>query len=144
MNLKKQLFEDMKQAMRAKETLRLDTIRLLIARIKNVEIDRGELDDSQVEEIVASQIKQWQDAQTDYQRGNRDDLVQEAKQKIEVLGQYLPPQLSDSELTTLILETIKKTGLEQAGPIIGKVKQQLGNQADGARIAKMVSSLLVK
>ncbi|HQM15624.1 MAG TPA: GatB/YqeY domain-containing protein [Candidatus Woesebacteria bacterium] len=107
MNLKEKLFEDMKQAMKAKETTRLGTIRLLIARIKNVEIDRGELNDGQVEEIVMSQIKQWQDAITDYQRGKREDLVQEAQQRIEVLQQYLPPQLSDQDLTTVSRKLLK-------------------------------------
>jgi len=139
MSLQQQLLEDMKQAMRDRATLQLDTIRMLRAKIKNEEIDQGPLSDEQVEKLVSQTIKQWQDAIGDYKKGNRDDLVQEAVQKIEVLQKYMPQQMSDEQLLEIITQVRQETGLDQVGPIIGKVKQKVGNQADGQRIATLVN-----
>lgn len=139
MSLQDRLIEDMKQAMRDKQTLRLDTIRMLRAKIKNEEIDNGPQTDEQVEKLVSQTVKQWLDAIEDYKKGNRDDLVEEAQQKIKVLEEYLPQQLTDEQ----IIETINKIKQEstdiQRGPLIGRVKQQVGNSADGARIAQLVN-----
>ncbi len=139
MSLQDRLIEDMKQAMRDKQTLRLDTIRMLRAKIKNEEIDNGPQTDEQVEKLVSQTVKQWLDAIEDYKKGNRDDLVEEAQQKIKVLEEYLPQQLTDEQ----IIETINKIRQEssdiQRGPLIGLVKHQVGNSADGARIAQLVN-----
>lgn len=140
MSLKDQLIQEMKNAMKAGDQLRLDVIRLLRAQIKNVEIDQGELDDAGVQKIVQQQIKQWKDALLDYKKGNRSDLVEETQQKIKILKSYLPKQLSDEELKAKIQQIQKETGLE-AGPLIGKVKQAVGNQAEGSRIAQLVNQL---
>jgi hypothetical protein len=140
MSLKAQLIQEMKNAMKAGDQLRLDVIRLLRAQIKNVEIDQGELDDAGVQKIVQQQIKQWKDALLDYKKGNRSDLVEETQQKIKILKSYLPQQLSDEELKAKIQQIQKETGLE-AGPLIGKVKQAVGNQAEGSRIAQLVNQL---
>jgi hypothetical protein len=140
MSLKDQLIQEMKNAMKAGDQLRLDVIRLLRAQIKNVEIDQGELDDAGVQKIVQQQIKQWKDALLDYKKGNRSDLVEETQQKIKILKSYLPQQLSDEELKAKIQQIQEETGLE-AGPLIGKVKQAVGNQAEGSRIAQLVNQL---
>jgi hypothetical protein len=140
MSLKAQLIQEMKNAMKAGDQLRLDVIRLLRAQIKNVEIDQGELDDAGVQKIVQQQIKQWKDALLDYKKGNRSDLVEETQQKIKILKSYLPQQLSDEELKAKIQQIQEETGLE-AGPLIGKVKQAVGNQAEGSRIAQLVNQL---
>ena len=142
MSLQDQLFEEMKQAMKAHDQLKLDVIRLLRARIKNVEIDRGEQDDAGVQKIVQQMIKQWKDAIIDYKKGNRDDLVQEAEAKVKLLTVYLPAQLSDDELKQIIEEVKTTTGLDQVGPLIGQVKQKVGNQADGRRVAQLVNQLM--
>ncbi|KUK79605.1 MAG: GatB/Yqey domain-containing protein [Microgenomates bacterium 39_7] len=142
MSLKKQLIEDMKQAMRNKDALKLDVIRLLRAQIQNVEINEGELTNEQIEQLVSRAVKQWQDAIQDYKRGDRQDLVEEAQQKIDILQEYLPQQLTDEQLLGLIKKVKQETGLDKIGPIIGKVKQQVGNQADGSRIAKLVSQVM--
>ena len=142
MSLQDQLFEEMKQAMKAHDQLKLDVIRLLRAKIKNVEIDRGEQDDAGVQKIVQQMIKQWKDAIIDYKKGNRDDLVQEAEAKVKLLTVYLPAQLSDDELKKIIEEVKTTTGLDQVGPLIGQVKQQVGNQADGRRVAQLVNQLM--
>ncbi len=142
MSLQDQLFEEMKQAMKAHDQLKLDVIRLLRAKIKNVEIDRGEQDDAGVQKIVQQMIKQWKDAIIDYKKGNRDDLVQEAEAKVKLLTVYLPAQLSDDELKQIIEEVKITTGLDQVGPLIGQVKQKVGNQADGRRVAQLVNQLM--
>ncbi len=144
MSLKKRLNKEMKQAMKAGEKLRLDVIRLLRSRIKNTEIDQGELDDVQVQEIVQRQIKQWKDAIIDYKQGHRQDLVTEAQQKISILQEFLPPQLSDDELRKIIKQVKTKTNLDQAGPLIGKVKEKVSNQAEGAKIAELVRELMAE
>lgn len=139
MSLQDQLMEDMKQAMRDRKTLRLDTIRMLRAKVKNEEIANGPQTDEQVEGLASQTIKQWQDAIGDYQKGNRQDLVDEAQQKIKVLEEYLPQQLTDEQLLEIISQVRQETSLDQVGPLIGKVKQKVGNQADGARVAKLVA-----
>ncbi len=138
MSLQDRLIEEMKQAMRERKTLRLDVIRLLRARIKNVEIDQGELNDDQVQQIVQQQIKQWKEAIVDYKKGQRQDLVDEAEQKVAILQEYLPQQLTDAEIVEIIKKIVAETKLDQLGPVIGKVKQQIGNRADGSRIAMLV------
>lgn len=140
MSLKDQLIEEMKDAMKAGDQLRLGVIRLLRSSIQNAEIDQGELDDAKVQKIVQQQIKQWKDALLDYKKGNRPDLVEETQQKIKILESYLPEQLSDKELKAKIQKIQEETGLE-AGPLIGKVKQAVGNQAEGSRIAQLVNQL---
>ncbi len=142
MSLNNQLLQDMKQAMRDKDSLKLGVIRLLRSKIKNAEIEQGELVDDQIENLVAQSVKQWQDATSDYQKGGRDDLVKETKQKISILKEYLPQQIDDEQLLDIIDQVCQDTGLDQVGPIIGKVKQKVGNQASGARVAQLVKQKL--
>lgn len=142
MSLKDRLIEEMKQAMKAKDQLRLDVIRLLRARIKNIEIDKGEIDDEQVQQVVQQQVKQWKDAVIDYKKGDRQDLVEEAQQKIEILQEFLPAQLSEDEIKEIITQVKQATGLDQVGPLIGKVKQKVGNQAEGSKIAALVQEMM--
>lgn len=143
MSLKERLLEEMKQAMKKGNKLKLEVIRLLRSRIKNVEIDKGdELDDVEIQKVVQQQIKQWKDALQDYERGGRADLVQETESKIKLLGEYMPEQLSDEELEETINKVKETTGIDQVGPLIGKVKQEVGNKAEGSRIAKLVNQLM--
>ena len=95
MTLKQQLMEDMKSAMKAHDTVKLGAIRFLQAELRNVEIDHGEQDDAGIQKIVARQIKQMKDAISDYQKGDRQDLVDAEAAKITVLEAYLPQQMSD-------------------------------------------------
>lgn len=138
MSLKSQLVEEMKQAMKAGDKLRLEVIRMLRSRIKNVEIDQGELDDQGVQQVVKKQIKQWKDALEDYRQGGRQDLVEETEQKIEVLQEYMPEQLSAEEIGKVIAEVKQETGIDQVGPLIGKVMAKIGNKADGSQVAQLV------
>ncbi len=143
MSLQEKLLEEMKKAMREGNKLKLGVIRLLRSNIKNVEIDKGrELEDEEIQQVVLQQIKQWKDALIDYEKGARSDLVEETKSKIKLLQEYMPEQLSDEELKTIINQVKEQTGLDQVGPLIGKVKQKVGNQAEGSKIAELVKEVM--
>jgi uncharacterized protein len=138
MSLKLQLTEDMKQAMRDRASLKLNTIRFLLSEIKNAELDSGDLDDAAAQKIAAKQIKSMKDAIEEYKKGDRNDLVSEEEEKIAVLEAYLPKQMSDEELMKAVEEVKASSGITEMGPLIGAVKQKVGNQADGGRVAAMI------
>jgi uncharacterized protein YqeY len=138
MTIKEQLMNDMKEAMKAREMDKLGTIRFLMSEIKNYEIDNGAQDDAGIEKVIAGQIKKMNDAVVDYEKGGRSDLVEGEQAKIVVLKKYLPEQLSDNELKTVIEEKIAQLGKENMGMIIGAVTKEVGSKADGSRVAALV------
>lgn len=142
MSLKDTLSNDMKQALRGKQADKLLTLRLLLSEIKNVEIDHGEQDDKGVQKIVTRMVKQWKEAEVDYKKGNRDDLVDEAQRRIKVLQAYLPVQMSDEELTAIVKEVTAASEDKTMGPIIGQVMKRVAGQADGGRVSQLVRELL--
>jgi len=142
MSLKQQLTDEMKQAMRDRNTIKLGVIRFLISDIKNTEIDQGELDDSGIQKVVAKQIKSMKDAIEEFKKGDRQDIVDEELQKVAILETFLPPQLSDEELLTLAKQVKEETGLTEMGRLIGAVKAKVGDGADGKRVADAVKQVL--
>lgn len=142
MAIKTQLTEDMKQAMRDKNRTRLDAVRYLISEIKNTEIDQGELSDEQVFQLIGKQVKQIKETIADYQKAGRDEIVAQEEEKVAVLEAYLPKQLSDEELTTIVTEVVAQMDDPQMGQVIGAVKSRVGAQADGGRIAAVVRQQL--
>ncbi|MEA2056981.1 MAG: GatB/YqeY domain-containing protein, partial [Patescibacteria group bacterium] len=142
MSLKKQLLEEMKQAMKSGQKVKLEVVRMLRSRIKNIEIDEGELDDAGVQKVVGKQIKQWKDALEDYKRGGREDLVEETEQKIKYLKEYLPEQISEEEIKQVIEKVKAESGIDQAGPLIGKVMQKVGSKAEGSKVAQLVRKMV--
>lgn len=142
MSLKQQLTEEMKQAMRDRNSLKLNTIRFLLSEIKNVEIDDGEQDDAGVQRIVMRQIKSIKDAVEDFKKAGRTEIVDEEMQKVTVLEAFLPAQLSDEELLKIAGEVKAATGIDQMGQLIGAVKAKVGDAADGKRVADAVKQVL--
>lgn len=138
MSTKDTLIEDMKNAMRAHDPLKLGTIRFLLAQIKNVEIDKGPQTDEQVMDIVRKQIKQMKEAITDYERGGRSDLVVEETKKMAVLQAYLPQMMSREELVAIVDKVIAANPGGNMGQIIGAVKQETQGTAEGGEIATLV------
>ena len=128
MSLKERITEDMKSAMRAGEKERLATIRLILAAIKQREVDeRIQLDDSQVLAALEKMIKQRKEAITQFESGGRADLVAKESAEIAILQAYLPAQLSDAEIDALIAEAIASTGaasIKDMGKVMGVVKAQ--------------------
>lgn len=141
MTRKQQLSEDMKNAMRARDSVTLGAIRFLQAEVRNVEIDHGEQDDAGVEKIVARQIKQMRDSISEYEKGGREDLVAEEQAKIAVLEKYLPQQLSDAELESLVKTVMAENPDAQMGQLIGLVMKQTAGRADGGRVSGMIKVL---
>jgi len=143
MALKQQLREEMKQAMRAHDAEKLGVIRFLLAEIKNVEIDQGELDDRAIQKIVAKQIKQMKDAISQFEGGGRHDLVATEKAKIAILETYLPQQLSQVELAQVVDQVIAQVGENKhLGEIIGLVMKRTAGRAEGSRVRHLVNERL--
>jgi uncharacterized protein len=146
MALKDRITEDMKSAMRAGEKERLGTIRLALAAIKQREVDeRISLDDTQVLAVLEKMIKQRREAITQFQSGGRADLVAKEGAEISVLQQYLPAQMSEAEIDTLIQEAIQSTGaasVKDMGKVMAVVKPKAQGRADmGALSARIKQKL---
>jgi hypothetical protein len=146
MTLKAQITEDMKNAMRARDSARLSTIRLLLAAIKQREVDeRIELADADVLAVVDKMIKQRRDSIAQFEAGHRPDLAAAERAEVEVLQAYLPAQLSEAEIDAAIAEAIAATGatgLAGMGKVMGVLKPRLAGRADlGAVSAKIKARL---
>ncbi len=146
MTLKEQLKSDMKDAMRAKEIVRRDTIRSINTMIKQIEVDeRIDLDDEAVIKLIQKGIKQREEAITQYKEAARDDLIQIEQEQIDIFSLYLPKQLSDDELKTIIQDIITKadaSSMKDMGKVMNPAKDAIGGSADGKRISNMVKQLL--
>jgi len=146
MSLKDQITEDMKSAMRAKETARLGTIRLLLAAIKQREVDdRVVLDDAAIISTIEKMIKQRKDSISQFEKAGRDDLVAVESAEMIILQAYLPAQMSDAEVQAAVAAAVASTGAagpQDMGKVIGVLKGQLAGKADGKTISAIVKELL--
>jgi len=146
MSLKDQITDDMKNAMRAKQADRLGTIRLLLAAIKQKEVDdRISLDDAGVISIIDKLIKQRKDAVDAYMKAQRTDLADKESAEIQVLNAYLPQRLSNEEIiaaVATIVSTLGASGPGDMGKVMGAVKTQLAGKADMALVSQAVKSAL--
>ncbi len=146
MNLKEQIKADIKDAMRAKDTVRRNTLRNLSAAIKQIEVDeRRELSDSDVEAILMKYAKQREDAKVQFAQGGRDDLVAQEEAELALVRSYLPEPLSDEELTGILQGIIADTGassMKEMGKVMDAAKAAVGSRADGGRINAIVKTLL--
>jgi uncharacterized protein YqeY len=144
--LKEKLDQDLKDAMRAREQLRLDTIRGLKSAIKYREIElMKSLDDAAVLGVVASEIKRRKDSVEQYRAGNRQDLVEKEEAEIAVLQAYLPQQLSEAELRAKVEEAVKKAGaagMKDMGAVMKALMPEVQGRADGKAVSEMVKSRL--
>jgi uncharacterized protein YqeY len=146
MALKAQITEDMKAAMRAKETARLGTIRLLLSAMKQREVDeRIELTDADVMGIIEKMIKQRRESIVQYEKGGRADLADAEKFEVGVLSGYLPQQMTEAEVAAEVDSAMAATGAK-AMPDMGKVmailKPKLAGRADLAKVSALVKSRL--
>ena len=146
MSLKEQIKNDIKEAMRAKDTAKRDTLRNLNAAIKQIEVDeRRELSDADVEAVLMKYAKQREDAKAQFADAGRDDLVAKEEAELAIVKSYLPEPLSEAELETIIKEIIAQTGaqsMKDMGKVMGAAKAKVGSRADGGTISKMVKGLL--
>ena len=146
MNLKSAITEDMKNAMRSKDINRLGTIRLLLAAIKQKEVDeRIELTETQVITIVEKMIKQRKDSINQFTTAKRQDLVDQETSELLLLETYLPAQLSEEEILAKVKQTIEASGAvgpQDMGKVISILKPELAGQADMGKVSAIVKAAL--
>ncbi len=146
MSLKAQLTDDMKAAMRAKESGRLATIRLVLAEIKRKEVDeRIELDDAQVTAVVKKMIKQRKDSITQFEAGGRQDLADIEKAELNILTAYMPAGLSDEEIAAEVQAAVAASGAagpQDMGKVMGILKPKLAGRADMTAVSAQVKKAL--
>ncbi len=144
--LKQRLTDDMKTAMRSKEAQRLGVIRMVIAAIKQREIDeRIELDDSQVLAILDKMTKQRRDSIEQFTLGSRPELADKERAEITIISDYLPPALSEAELETMITDAIATSGAsspKEMGKVIGLLKSKLQGRADMGAVSAQIKAKL--
>ena len=146
MSLKSRITDDMKSAMKAGDKDRLKVVRLAMAAIKQVEVDkRVELDDAAVLTVIDKMVKQRRDSVEQFEKGGRDDLAAIELAEIAVLEEYLPEQLKDAELDALVEEVVGATGAESIrdmGKVMGAIKAKAAGRADMGAVGAKVKARL--
>ncbi|KGF13480.1 aspartyl-tRNA amidotransferase [Peptostreptococcus sp. MV1] len=146
MSLKEKLQEDLKSSMKNKDTIKKSVVTLIRAAIKQYEVDnRVELADDAIIDIISKQLKQRKDSLAEFEKANRDDLIEETKSEIQVLEGYLPQQLSEEELEKIVIETIAEVGatsMKDMGKIMSTIKPKTAGRADGRKINELVKKNL--
>ena len=147
MSLKERLLEDMKVAMRDKDTIRKNTVQMARAAVLQVEKDnKVTLDDDGIIEVIAKEVKKRRDTLPDYEKAGRQDLIDNLKAEIDILLQYLPQQLTEEELEVIVKQAIQDTGATSAkelGKIMQAVMPQVKGRADGKAINLIAKKYLV-
>lgn len=146
MSIKQRIADDMKQAMRDKDSVRLESLRMLRAAVQREEVDtQTELDDSQITSIVQKLVKQANDSIKQFTSGDRLDLADKEKASLDILMGYMPEQLSDDAVKALIDEAIESTGASEAsdmGKVMGWLKPKIQGQADMGVVSAAVKAAL--
>jgi len=146
MSLKARITEDMKAAMKAKETARLGAIRLLMAAMKQREVDdRIELDDAGIVAVIEKMLKQRKDSISQYEAAGRQDLADAEKAEVQVLTAYMPAGLSSAEVSAIVAAAVTASGAAgpaDMGKVMALVKPQIAGRADMAEVSKLVKAKL--
>lgn len=149
MALKDTIQDDMKAALLGGDRFVGDTLRNLKAAILNEEVAQGKreqgLQDEDIERVIAREVKKRHESVSLYEQNGREDLAETERKEAEVLSKYLPKQISEDELRTLVSAKVKEMGVsgpQSMGQVIGAIKQQLGNSVDGATLARLVKETL--
>ena len=148
MSLSEKLMADLKESMKNKDSIKKSVVTLIRAAVKQKEVDdRVTLTDDDIQDIISKQLKQRKDALVDFERAGRQDLVDETNQEIEIIASYLPQQLTDEELETIVADAIKEINaqsMKDRGKIMGIVNEVAKGRADGKRISDLTKKLLAK
>ncbi len=149
MSLKEKIIADLKEAMKAGDAKKRDTLRLLDSAIKNTEIEKKKretgLNDEEIIEVIARGIKQRKDSVAQYEAGGRPELAENEKAEIEILSVYMPAQLSEEEIRKIVKEIISASGVNsksEMGKVMGQAMGKLKGQADGNVVKKIVEEEL--
>ncbi len=146
MSLKERLKADMKEAMKAKDKVKLSTIRMINSLIKNAEIEkRGELTDEEIIQLLMKYAKQRKESIEMYEKGGRQDLVEKEKAELAVVESYLPKQMSEEEIREVVKQTIEEIGassVKDMGKVMKAVMPKVKGRADGSVVNRIVKELL--
>ena len=146
MSLEEKLFEEMKQAMKTNDKIRLSTIRMIRSSSKNKEIElRRKLEDEDIFKVIQGMVRKGEESIEQFQAGGRNDLVEKEKMEIEILKSFLPQPISQEEIIKIIDETIQETqssSLKDLGKVMKAVMPRLGGKADGKVINQLVKERL--
>ena len=146
MTIREKIEEDIRQSMRSQNRQRLDALRFLKNAIQMVEKDQQkELDDTGVTEVIAKQVRERRESIRMFEEGSRTDLVAKESAELAVLEEYMPPQMSAEQLSTLIREVIQQVGAEtprDKGRVMGRLMPQVRGLADGAQVNALVDEIL--
>ena len=144
--LKEKLMEDLKQSMKDKNVLRKNVVQMIRAAILQVEKDKQiELTDDQVLEIIAKESKKRKDSLGDFEKSGREDLINQVKEEISIISEYLPKELSKEEIEQIVKKVIEETGassMKDMGIVMKGAKEKIGAAADGKTINEVVKGLL--
>lgn len=146
MSLKDKLMEDFKNSMKNKDTVRKNTITMVRSSIKQKEVDeRVELKDKDIIDIISKQVKERKNAIKEFEKGNREDLVELTKKEMEILLEYLPEQFTEEEVEEIVRDVIKETkasSMKDMGLIMQKTMPKVKGRADGGLVNKIVRKYL--
>ena len=146
MSLEERLLEEMKQAMKSSDKLRLSTIRMIRSALKNKEIDlRKKLEDEEVAKVIQAMVRKGEESVEQFQIGGRTDLVDKEKKEIEIMKSFLPQPLSQEEILKIIDQCILETqasSLKDIGKVMKSVMPKIGGKADGKLINQLVKERL--
>lgn len=149
MGLYQTLGDDLKQAMKAGDAFKRDTLRLLQSAVKNVAIEKrqapAELSDADVEDVIKRLVKQRKDSIAQYKAGNREDLAAKEEEELGLLATYLPEAMPEAELSALVAEALKEGGIttkDKMGQAMGLVMKKVAGRASGDDVRRVVESLL--
>lgn len=146
MSIKEKLMQDLKAAMKSHDKIKKDTITMVRAAIKQIEVDkRVDLSDEEVIDIISKQYKERVSSIDEFKRGGRDDLVAQTEEEIKIILEYLPKQLTDEELEDIIKEAIEKlsiTDKKQIGELMKEVMPKIKGKADGKKVNSIASKYL--
>jgi uncharacterized protein YqeY len=144
--LKEKLLNDLKEAMKEKDLVRKNTIQMIRSAILQIEKDKAiEVTDEQIIEIIAKESKKRKDAAKDFEKSQREDLIKQNNQEIDILAKYLPKQLTVEEIEDIVKEVITQTGassMKDMGSVMKEAKNKIGASADGKTISDVVKKML--
>ena len=146
MALKEQLAQDLKSSMKNKETIRKNTVQMIRTAILQIEKDKKvTLEDEDILDVIAKQLKQRKDVLPEYEKSGREDLISQLKEEMDVLMGYLPKQLTDEELRPIVEAAVKETGassMRDMGKVMAAVMPQIKGRADGKAVNAIVRDLI--
>lgn len=146
MGLRENITENMKTALKESHKLKLMTLRGLFSEIRNVEIaKKQELNEDEIIEVVCREIKRRKEAICEFEKANRQDLVEKESSELHILEEYLPPQLSGDEIKQIVAQAIEKSkaaSLKEMGKVMSLIMPQIKGKADGRLVSEIVKSML--